>query len=522
MIAPNSRIILLKCPIELDENNQLTFSNATAQYNYFHSLTKKELDDATFQRKDGVIRFETNETTFTFDDVLGYNYVMYQNTSYGSKWFYAFITKATYVNNGLTDIEIKTDVFQTWYFESTFKPSFIEREHIAKSNDTIGVNTQPEGLETGDYIIDDRTHTNFSNSHLVMATTISVGSGNAFGGIVRDGLYSGLNYVLFKTYNDLNNCLKQIDEWGKSESINAIFYALDDLTDYHNVSWTTHTGNFNYDYAGLNNNLETPSHIKTITTQIFSSFGSFTPHNKKLFTFPYCFLSVTNFVGNNAIYHYEDFNNVNSIQFDIWGTLCQGNSVINFPLNYKNGNIEAGIMLGKLPTCSWQSDTYVNWLTQNAVNIPLSIGASALSSIAGVQSGNATQVTSGILGIAQTLGSIYEHSLIPPQANGNTNGGDVIFAYNQNMGFDFCHKRIKEEYARVIDNYFDMYGYKTNRVKTPNTNNRSNWNYVKTINANIIGDVPQEDMQELKNIFNHGVTLWHNASTFLDYSQTNN
>ena len=70
MIAPNSRIILLKCPIELDENNQLNFSNATAQYNYFYSLSKVELDDATFQRKDGVIRFETNETTFTFDDVL--------------------------------------------------------------------------------------------------------------------------------------------------------------------------------------------------------------------------------------------------------------------------------------------------------------------------------------------------------------------------------------------------------------------------------------------------------------------
>ena len=31
----------------------------------------------------------------------------------------------------------------------------------------------------------------------------------------------------------------------------------------------------------------------------------------------------------------------------------------------------------------------------------------------------------------------------------------------------------------------------------------------------------QEDMQKLKNIFDNGVTFWHNANTFLDYSQNN-
>ena len=44
---------------------------------------------------------------------------------------------------------------------------------------------------------------------------------------------------------------------------------------------------------------------------------------------------------------------------------------------------------------------------------------------------------------------------------------------------------------------------------------------IKTINANILGDIPQEDMQKLKNIFDNGVTFWHNANTFLDYSQNN-
>lgn len=522
MIAPNSTIILLKTPIELDENNQLTFSNRTTQYNYFHGLTKRVLDEATFQRKDGVIRFETNEVDFTFDDVIEFNYCMYQNTNYGDRWFYAFITKHNYINDGLCDIEIKTDVFQTYYFDTTFRASFVEREHLAKSDDIIGANTQPENLETGDYIIDSKYYSNFGGSNLVMASTIDVGSGNNFTGIIRDGLFSGLNYTLFKTPNDLVQCLHQIDRWGKGESVYSIFYALNSLTDYHSVSWTTHTGDFTYDYAGLNNNLDTAKFIKNITVEGLTSIGNFTPHNKKLLTFPYCFLQVTNMVGNNAIYHFEDFTNHQQISFDIWGVLCQGNSVIAVPMNYRNGSWDTSITLGKLPTCSWTTDTYVNWLTQNAVNIPLSIAGSILSSISGAKSNNATQITSGLLGVAQTLGNVYEHSLIPPQANGNTNSGDVMFAYNNNMEFYFNRKRIKEEYARVIDNFFDMYGYKTNRVKIPNTNNRSNWNYIKTINANIIGDIPQEDMQELKNIFNKGITLWHNPSTFLDYSQSNN
>ena len=66
-----------------------------------------------------------------------------------------------------------------------------------------------------------------------------------------------------------------------------------------------------------------------------------------------------------------------------------------------------------------------------------------------------------------------------------------------------------------------MYGYLTNTVKTPNLNNRPNWNYVKTIGANILGNIPQYDLQAIKDIFDNGVTLWHNPSTFLDYSQNN-
>ena len=56
-ITPQTDVYLLKVPLEIDNENQLTFSNATAQFNYFNGLSDKLLlDNFTYQRKDGVIR----------------------------------------------------------------------------------------------------------------------------------------------------------------------------------------------------------------------------------------------------------------------------------------------------------------------------------------------------------------------------------------------------------------------------------------------------------------------------------
>ena len=57
VITPTTDVYLLKVPLEINDTNQLTFSNATAQHNYFNSLPKLEVHDFTYQRKDGVIRF---------------------------------------------------------------------------------------------------------------------------------------------------------------------------------------------------------------------------------------------------------------------------------------------------------------------------------------------------------------------------------------------------------------------------------------------------------------------------------
>lgn len=75
---------------------------------------------------------------------------MYKNPDYKDKYYYAYITDLKYINDKMTEIYIKTDVFQTWQFDFIYKECFVEREHV--NDDTIGKHTIPEGLETGEYI----------------------------------------------------------------------------------------------------------------------------------------------------------------------------------------------------------------------------------------------------------------------------------------------------------------------------------------------------------------------------------
>ena len=163
-ITPNTQIRLLSVPFEIDNRNQLTFSNINAQTNYFTSLPNLEIENCSYQRKDNIIRWPAH-----IDSLLNYNYVMYKNNNYSNKWFYAFIEKMEYNNDGLTDITIKQDVFQTWQFDLVYKKMFVEREHV--SSDQIGEHTIPEGLETGELVIDEIDTFNMGANKFIIQCT---------------------------------------------------------------------------------------------------------------------------------------------------------------------------------------------------------------------------------------------------------------------------------------------------------------------------------------------------------------
>ena len=79
----------------------------------------------------------------------------------------------------------------------------------------------------------------------------------------------------------------------------------------------------------------------------------------------------------------------------------------------------------------------------------------------------------------------------------------------------------KLKYAKIIDEYFDRYGYATKRNKKPNRNVRPHWCYTKTIGCTITGSIPCDDATKICNIYKNGITFWMNGSEVGNYSLDN-
>jgi hypothetical protein len=252
------------------------------------------------------------------------------------------------------------------------------------------------------------------------------------------------------------------------------------------------------------------------------NYSDFTPKNNKLLTYPYIFLHGTNFEGQTNDYHYEYFSNLSNLLFMFACNISMSPTAILWPVNYKGvvDNYDEGITLQNFPQCPWTSDFFKNWFVQNCVSTITGAAASGVSLAAGAMTANPVAVAGGVIEAANVMGEIAKHAVVPANARGNGGDGSLQIALGT-KGVGFGKFRIRKEYAQKIDNFFEMYGYKVNNVKVPNVNSRPYWNYVKTIDCNITGDIPNKDMQKLKSIYNAGVTIWHGATNMYNYSLNN-
>lgn len=311
-------------------------------------------------------------------------------------------------------------------------------------------------------------------------------------------------FYLCDTFTEVGNILDGYVQAGVSQdNIFAIYIVpkiiLTDLTVDENKVWNG-----------------CPALNGTWTIPKISSLNGYIPKNNKLFCYPYTGLILSNNNGSSNVLRFEDFE-TSDCEFEVKGVATIGTSVKCSPRYYKNhgqgGFEEEGIIAGKFPTLGWSRDGYGNWLSQNAINVGLGVVLGTMQTVTG-------NVSEGLTTLGTTLKQVTEAQLLPNSSRGNLNAGDIQTASKQNT-FRTYTMSIKQEYAKIIDNFFSMYGYLVNTVKIPNLNTRTNWNYIKTNNANLVGDIPQKDLEELKEMFNRGVTIWHNENTFLDYSQNN-
>ena len=554
-ISPSTNLKLLKCPLALDNKNQLTFANADAQFNYFNSLPKIEIEEISYQRHSSSIFFPAH-----IDNLLEYNYVMYQNNNYNSKWFYAFITGMRYINDYNTEIFISTDVFQTWQFNITWKKSFIEREMLNPFDDDGTGNLQPEGLETGEYVV---TNTYDIDALYPVAVVAYTRNPKEDGlteetpvsqGVIANGIPNGM-YFCFVSLNGVQGVLNTINSSGHGDAVMTVFtipacaiigfsgWTLEDIKSGV-LKWLV------ADFKALSTNINIPSAPLKL--------DGYEPRNKKLLSYPYTYLAFNPANGSSKVFKYENFLN-GIVSFSLQSEINQNPSAVFIPKNYRKAgedSLQDAVTLSGYPVLGWITDYYNTWLAQNSKIIELqnwqeeytynnNLGlsnAELLQNVTGAFSSalgkNLSGVASAGVNTALTINNqkmlnqnhgqyiqmqlaIKEQHKMLPNTGSLASSNATLIGYNKITKNIFTRYTIKKEFAEQLDNYFDMFGYLTNNVKLPNLNNRPNWNYIKTIGANITGNIPQENLEDLKNIFDSGVTLWHNPATFLDYSKNN-
>lgn len=500
-----TKVHLLKVMFEKNYEHTLYFETKERQHEYFinRSIPSRTYSELYYQRKDGIIMIPKH-----VDDLLseGVNYCMYQNEKYPDKWFYAFITDMKYVNDGNTEVHIKTDCIQTWMFDINIKESFVEREHA--DSDEIGEHTLDEGLETGEYVVNDfRADTNLQDCKYIIMTTEMPADADKWYAINMGGIPYAGGAIICEHLSEMVSIVNALSAEGYADAVYAVYMVpsiiiADSGPDTMVYDGTTIPVMYNQEVSKL------------------SALNGYYPRNKKLLCYPYTYLLHSNNAGSSNVLKFEDFSTENC-RFEVKGVPVVGGSIKSCPRNYKGVQVnqEEGIVCGKFPTLSWSADLFTNWLTQNSVNIAMGIASGAAQVVGGVATmaltggaggaiGGATAL-SGVTSIANTLAQVHQQSFTPNSARGNTNAGDINTAAKSNT-FYYYSMSIKKEYAKVIDEYFDMFGYKCNRLKVPAKNHRERYWYTKTIGANIWGNIPQEDLQEIKDCYNRGITFWRN------------
>lgn len=507
-IQPETNIrILRNVPLDTTYEHTIYFGSKTAQYNYFAGLTKYNLTNYTYQRvKRGVCRVGIKA-----DNLYDCNYMMFQNKAYGDKWFYAYITSVEFVNNECAEISFELDVIQTWFFDCEPDYCFVEREHSV--TDKIGENIVPENVDCGEYVYNGYGKITQALDSLCIIVVIG-DLDEAPEGTVYDGVFGGCSLYAYNM-SDTEAIREKLDTYsGKPDSIVSMY-----MSPTIGVG-VIPTGGVKITRANSAEIL----HIESEAITSDDTLDGYMPRNLKMYTYPYNFLSIETSKQSN-IFRYEFFPHLKPL-FDISVPITQPVQVALRAKNYKgSGNNTLNsytLVLDEYPMCSWNTDAFKAWLAQNA--LPMQTVGSGL--IAGLALGVAGVALPGLAvagGVAKALSLLnqgYKASVSSDIIKGSTSSGNIDVA-NGTKTFYGGRCSVNAQYAKMIDNYFTMFGYATKTIKKPNRNSRPHWNYVKTIGATITGSVPADDMRKICQIYDAGITFWKHGSEVGRYDLDN-
>lgn len=528
IIEPNGNIWVLR-DIPLDSTYQHTLywpvnsQGRDAQMAYFLNSARVVMafSEQTYSR---VGRGKVRVSTYA-DALYSANYIAFRNTNFSQKMFYAFIKSIDYINNHVTEISYEIDVIQTWYFDYALRPCLVERTHT--DSDVIGENIVPEPVEIGELIYPDNIQKVITSDDLVVILAIvDITTANAD---VHSNVYGHIfGAATLKAFNpeDIASIDTELNAWanaGKSDAVVSVYLAPKWLI----TGTVPTTGSLTL----TSQNVRTaPMDVTMQQLMGNESVDGYTPHNKKLYTYPYNQLEVFTAKGASLKLRYEFFKN-RIPKFKVGGCITTPVELTVIPFDYKNplptGTqfvnqpiLTEALRLTDYPLCSWATDTYRAWVAQNSIPyVVQTVGSMIGTGVAGViyPRARAFSVGSLIGTAASAISEGYKASIAQDNMHGNVSGSSAIaMGYN---GLYYARSCVTKSMAQSIDSFFDVFGYAVKKILEPVRKNRKYYTYVKTLGCVITesniatAGIPVDDANMICKLHDNGITYWDVAET---------
>lgn len=461
-------------PISPAYRDSMTYANESAKFSYFSGKAKYTYTNAIPVR-DNVFRIPV-----AADAIYDCNYLIYKNANFVDKWFYCFILSVSWVNVNCAEVVVKPDVITTWINDWTLNPSYIERMHV--TDDVRGRYREPEPVQLGEKIRNFKIRT--TNQDAGFAYDVYYVPPEGVERITDLGYIAACCNV--RTYDSAS--IQSI----KTDIIDPLIAVglQDNLLAIQTVPMRFSNGAQYTEQIQLSNFL--------------NNIDGYVPVNQKLFTYPYNSLVVQNGEGNTQEFMLEEFS-TNTPRWRMWCATSLDISIIGTFLDYGLSGRQENLTPDRLLMARGFPRGYWSGIETMAYEANLTSGLA--NTIHSAFTLNIPGGVSSMLGFMQTLAA-------PPLAKGGELPSSTS-SFTAFLGdYYFSQSSVNQSIARDIDTYFTRWGYQINKVATPLINGRQKFNYIKAIDIAVQGNIPADDMAEIKQIFNDGITFWHQERGF--------
>lgn len=330
------------------------------------------------------------------------------------------------------------------------------------------------------------------------------------------GLYTGLNYIGGLVDNEeqvalIDDLINTCTELNQQDSIVSIVMMP---SKFYTDEATPKTINFA---------VERPDNL-----------NGYKPRNNKLFSYPYMFLTL-DCVNDSKNYRYEYSGDGGKLHFAMFAGMSPNVEIVCCPRWYNGSrgeydttdgsidmmevNVTEELVMTGFPQCAYTIDAYRAYVAQKATGDTLALMSSGIGLAGNMASGNVIGGSVGFLGMAQQVNSMVIEATKGSTSRGSQGSSSLTAMRAKDFYIKFMC--VRRQYARMIDDFFDRFGYAVDTLKVPNISARPHWNYVKTHECTITGSIPADDMKKICSIFNNGITFWKNGSEVGNYALNN-